>query len=469
MNIPVHFSIRQGGMGVYVSNHRLAREVCLCDQYGTVSGVALERVLARILQMGDLGGEFRRALSHFPYPKMAQKVLNAYFVETGIPKGTLFKGVPVYTINPSDFLISLTVCANFAFVWLAKEGHNNPVTINYLEKISMPHIYAITGAMLAGVDFITMGAGIPIQIPGVIDAIFENRTVTYRVPVDGENIKSYDMSFNHERFFGEKVLFKKKPGFIPIIASNLLASIFVKKLPAGSIYGFVVEEPTAGGHNAPPRKGGTYGPKDEVDYQKIAELGLPFWIGGAKATPQKLKWALSVGAKGIQAGSIFALCEESGMESTIRREIRRQGFEGTLQVRTDMCLSPTGFPFKVVALPGTIAEDAVYQARVRKCDQCALVCLCENPNGTIGYRCPGEPEDQFVRKGGKIEETVGKGCICNGLITTAGLGDGSEPAVVTLGDDVSFLKHLMDEAQSSYGARDAVSYLLGKSKINALF
>ena len=456
----LHPKVIQGGMGVNISNPRLAKAVSIRGQQGTISGVALEKVMPRILQMGDLGGHLRRALAHFPFPDMAQKVLDTYFVEDGIPKGAPFKGAQVFSVKPSDFLISLTICANFAFVWLAKEGHGNPVSINYLEKISMPHLYAIVGAMMADVDFITMGAGIPLQIPEVIDALSEGRTATYRVPVIGRNITSYEMSFNPENFFGEKLFFGKRPGFIPIVASNLLASIFVKKLPKGSVYGFVVEEPTAGGHNAPPRKGGVYGPKDEVDYQKIGELGLPFWIGGAKASPEKLAWALSVGAKGIQAGSIFALCEESGMDPKIRAEIRRQGFEGTLRIRTDMSISPTGFPFKVAVLDGTISERSVYEARARKCDQCALVSLYEKADGAIGYRCPGEPVERFVLKGGKIEETVGIGCICNGLISTAGLGDGSEPALVTLGDDVSFLRRIMTSADSSYSAEDAIRFLL---------
>ncbi len=461
MNIIKYPKIRQGGMGVNISNWELAREVCLHGHYGTVSGVALEIVMPRILQMGDEGGYFRRALSHFPFSQVAKKVLDTYYVENGIPQGVPFKGVPAFSIKPSDLLISLTVCANFAFVWLAKEGHENPVSINYLEKIAMPHVYAITGAMLADVDFITIGAGIPIQIPEVINALYENRTATYRVPVIGKKVTSYDMSFNPESFFGEKISIKKKPGFIPIIASNLLASILVKKLPIGSISGFVIEEPTAGGHNALPRKDGVYGLKDKVDYKGIAQLGLPFWIGGTKASPEELAWALSVGAKGIQAGSIFALSEESGMDPKIRIESRKRGFEGTLQVQTDMCISPTGFPFKLVILDGTISDRDIYEARVRKCNKCALVSLYEKEDGMVGYRCPGEPIKNFIRKGGKMGDTEGVGCICNGLMSTAGVGDEKEPYLVTLGDDVSFLKHLMANSSSSYSVKDAINYLQG--------
>ncbi|MDP3974825.1 MAG: nitronate monooxygenase [Candidatus Jorgensenbacteria bacterium] len=462
--------IIQGGMGVNISGWSLARTVSLLGERGTISGVALERIITRILQAGDPGGHIRRALSHFPFPSAAEKIVDMFYVEGGIPKGTPFKATPVFTVNPTHLLICLTVCANYAFVWLAKENNPNPISVNHLEKIAMPHVYAITGAMLAGVDFVTMGAGIPLQIPKLLDDIAEGREATYRLPVIGKNITSHTMTFDPAKFFGAPLPRVTRPGFVPIIASNLLANIFMKKLPAGSVQGFVVEEWTAGGHNAPPRKPilnekgepePIYGEKDVVDYPELAKLGVPFWIGGSYASPEKLTWALSVGAAGIQAGSIFALSEESGMNPDIRRKIRKLGFEGKLSVRTDMRISPTGFPFKVVNLAGTISEPAVYAARTRICDQGELVSLYERPDGKIGYRCASEPEADFLRKGGDPKDSIGRGCICNGLITTANLGDEEEPPVVTLGDDVSFLPYLMADADSSYTAAQAIKYLLG--------
>ena len=476
MNIKMLPKIIQGGMGVHISGWPLAGEVSRLGQLGTVSGVALERVMARILQIGDPGEHIRRALASFPFRDAARRVLSQYFVAGGIPKDSPFRGVPVFSLNPSRLLIELTVLANYAFVWLAKEGYENDVSINYLEKIAMPHIYAITGAMLAGVDYISMGAGIPLQIPAVIKAILEKKPLEYRVPVTGAKITGQVMSFDPEIFFGQKLPPLKQPKFIPIIASNLLGAIFKKKLPEGSVFGFVVEEPTAGGHNAPPRKivrdesGAplpTYGEKDVVDYAAIAKLGLPFWIGGSYASPEKLKWAQSVGASGIQAGSIFALCDKSGMYPRIREKIRELGFKGELRVRTDMRVSPTGFPFKVVCLDETIAETGVYNSRVRVCNQGALVELYEKPGDIIGYRCAAEPVERFIAKGGKIEETVRRGCLCNGLIATAGLGDRGEAPIVTLGDDVGFLRNLMKSPDDSYTAEAAINWLLGQTANSA--
>jgi NAD(P)H-dependent flavin oxidoreductase YrpB (nitropropane dioxygenase family) len=459
-------SIRQGGMGVYTSDWYLSKTVSKLGGFGTISGVELGRVMARILQRGDPGGHFKRALSHFPFPDVAEEVFNAFYVEGGIPEDKPFKTVPMFTINPSNFLINLTICANFAFVWLAKEGHNNPITINYLTRIAMPHIYAITGAMLGNVDYITMGAGIPDQISRVILAITEGRDVKYRVPVIGKNIAHYEMSFNPDDYFGKYLPLQKRPGFIPIVGSNALASFFAdeKRFPRGSIDGLAVVKWTTGGHHSLPRKNQpTYGELDEVDYFKIAKLGLPFWIGGSCASPEKLAWAQSVGATGIQVASIFALCDESKLDPELKRIARKLGYEGTLRIRIDMRISSTGFPFKIAELEGTISEEEVYKNRCRKCNIGALVSLYEKPDGTIGYRCPSEPvEEGYVRKGGKIEDTVGRGCLCNFLMSTVKLGNRGEPPGVTLGIDYSFLNKLMKNAGGTYTAEDAMNYLLSR-------
>ena len=467
--------IIQGGMGVNISSWLLARTVSMFGQRGTVSGVAAERLMTRMLQVGDPGGHIRRALSHFPFQQVIEKILKTYYVEGGKPAEIPFKNAEPITVKPSDFLISLIVCANYALVWLAKEGHENPIAINYLEKLQMPHIYAITGAMLADVDFITMGAGVAIQIPGLLDNLVADKVVTYHVQVeDPGNPKSvYVMSFSPEdflRIFGGRLPQLRRPSFIPIIASNVLAKAF-KRLPKGSVQGFVIEEPTAGGHNAPPRKivcdekgqaQPIYGQKDVVDYKEIADHGLPFWIGGSYASPEKLQWALSVGATGIQVGSIFAFCDESGMEPELRRKIRVLGYANNLKVRTDMRASPTGYPFKVAELEGTLSEQSVYDGRARVCNQGALVTPYRRADGSIGYRCPSERAEIHTAKSGKTENTVGRVCICNGLIATAGLGDLGEPAIVTLGDDVGFLSHVMANVHSSYSAIDAIRYLLSQ-------
>src|ERR1035441_7937687 len=69
-----HPLIIQGGMSVAVSNWRLANAVSRLGQLGVIGGTALADVLARRLQDGDPGGHMRRALAHFPFPEMADRV-----------------------------------------------------------------------------------------------------------------------------------------------------------------------------------------------------------------------------------------------------------------------------------------------------------------------------------------------------------------------------------------------------------
>ena len=243
--------IIQGGMGVNISSWQLARAVSMLGQQGTVSGTALEVVVAYMLSMGDIGGHIRRALSHFPFPQIAESVLKYYFVDGGLMEKQHPPPVHVWTVIPSRRLIELTICANYAIVWLAKENHDGIISINYLEKIAMPHIYAVTGAIMANVDVITMGAGMPDKMPAVIDSVVAGKTVNYRIPVKplttGKNISNHTMEFEPEKFFGSKLPQVNKPRFIPIISSNLLAKALIRKirrneLSDDSIFGFVIEE-----------------------------------------------------------------------------------------------------------------------------------------------------------------------------------------------------------------------------------
>ena len=460
-----------GGMGIYISTPFLAKSCALLDALGTVSCAGAERVLARILQLGDPSGHYRRALEHFPFPEVAERIIAKYFVADGKSADKDFKQVPMFSLSSGRDLIALTVAASFCMVWLAKEGHANPISVNYLEKIQVPHVYALTGAMLAGVDVVTMGAGITLQVPSVLDAIASGGAPSYRVQVEGSKAGTETISFDPQSFFGRKLPEVKRPEFLPIVSTDVLASLMAKRLPAGSIQGFIVELPTAGGHNAPPRKKGVfdgtgqplYGTKDEVAFDTLRGLGIPFWVGGSFASPEGFAKARSLGAVGIQVGSIFALCDDSGMAPSFRAEIRRLGYRGELAIRTDPSASPTGFPFKVVQLSGTQSDPATYAARDRVCDLSALAVSYERPDGKVGFRCPAELESEYLRKGGVLEDTTGARCLCNGLFSAAGLGNPGELPVFTLGDDLSFLRHLMRDENGTYTAADAIAYLLQKN------
>jgi NAD(P)H-dependent flavin oxidoreductase YrpB (nitropropane dioxygenase family) len=51
------------------------------------------------------------------------------------------------------------------------------VGINLLEKVQMPTLASLYGAMLAGVDVVLMGAGIPTQIAGILDKLSNHEPV----------------------------------------------------------------------------------------------------------------------------------------------------------------------------------------------------------------------------------------------------------------------------------------------------
>ena len=138
-------------------------------------------------------------------------------------------------------------------VWLAREGHDNPVGINYLEKVQIPHLPSLYGAMLAGVGFVLMGAGIPLKIPGVLDALARHEPAIYNLPVSGA-LPTDDtlMTFVPRDFMESDLAPLNRPKFLTIISSNVLAATMLKKAN-GVVDGFVIEGHIAGGHNAPPR------------------------------------------------------------------------------------------------------------------------------------------------------------------------------------------------------------------------
>ena len=461
--------IIQGGMGVAVSDWNLARTVSRLGQMGVVSGTALDLVMARRLQMGDPGGNLRRALAHFPDPGVAKRVLDTYFIEGGKPEKKAFKSIPMYSVDAKRRSHELAMAGGFAEVWLAKEGHDGVVGINFLEKVQLPTTAILYGSMLAGVDYVLVGAGIPRDIPRLIDRLIHHEPTALPVRLlDGAEPTL--MHFDPREALDVRPPELPRPRFLAIIASATLAVSLSRKTPG--VDGFIVEGPTAGGHNAPPR--GTmaldaegqpiYGPRDEVDLGKMRDVGLPFWLAGGKATPGQLRVALAEGAAGIQVGTIFAFCEESGLRADIKHRLLAKARTGDVDVYTDPLASPTGFPFKVVALEGSLSQEEVFQGRERRCDLGYLRDPYERDDGMLGYRCPSEPIEDYLKKGGKLEDTVGRKCICNGLLGTIGLGqqrrDFSEPFIVTAGDDLKDLARILPAESNYYTVADVLSYLL---------
>lgn len=470
-----HFpEIIQGGMGIAVSGWKLANAVGRAGQMGIVSGTVIDVVHTRILGDGDPGGHIRRAYSHFPVPEMAQRVLDRYFVEGGRQPGESYKNVPAWAVDPPEALVELSIVSNFGEIWLAKEGHDSPIGINFLEKIQLPVICSTIGAMLAGVDAIIMGAGIPKQMPKLIRDLAAGRVGEYKVDVEGSLPgEVYTISQDPVALLGPDVKLHE-PAFLAIITSNTLAS-FLMKDPETCPDGFIVELPTAGGHNAPPRGQlkldelgqPIYGDRDFPDFEKMTAAGLPYWIAGSWGKPEMLKQARELGAKGVQVGTAFAFSDESGFSTEVKKQVFEQVEKGGAKVFTDPVASPSGFPFKVVELPGTASEKEVYLERKRVCDLSYLRSCYRKEDGTVGYRCSAEPVNIFVRKGGTVEQTEGKKCLCNHLMSNIGLGQlrkgVPEATLVTSGDDLTEMVTTLGKGRGHYTAADVLEHILQSS------
>lgn len=457
-------------MGIGVSGWRLANAVARRGQLGVVSGTALDTVTARRLQEGDADGALRRAMACFPIPGVADEALARHFRPGGLPGVTPYRLLPIGRERPGPARERFAMLSAFAEIHLAREGHHGPVGINLLTKVQSLNLPSLYGAMLAGVDYVLMGAGIPRDIPAVLDLLSEHRMAALRFDIeDLPDGRAEFLEFDPRPLWDGMPPPLHRPRFLPIVASHSLAIMLARKASA-RVDGFVVEGPTAGGHNAPPRGDAAlnengepvYGPRDEVDVARMRELGLPFWLAGGAGRPGGLAAARREGAAGIQVGTLFAYCDESGLSDEIKRAVLAAAARNEATVLTDPRASPTGYPFKRVR---GVSGLAVADDRDRVCDLGYLRAAYVRPDGRIGHRCPSEPVEAFVRKGGRAEDTVGRLCLCNGLIAAVGhaqvrTSGRSEPPLLTSGDDLvrlgAFLKR-----RHRYSAGDVLDHLLG--------
>ncbi len=462
--------IIQGGMGIGVSNWRLARAVSMRGHLGVVSGTCIDSVLVRRLQDGIDAFDIRSAMERFPLPDVSMRTFKSYFLPEGRPDGMPYKLLPMWREKVSKAREQITMLASFVEVHLAKHDHDGVVGINLLTKVQMPNLATLYGAMLAGVDYVLMGAGIPREIPGVLDAFARGEPASMRFDVEGlAPGETRELTFDPADHFEDGAPELKRPKFLPIVAASSLATMLLRK-STGVVDGFVVEGPTAGGHNAPPRGKlavddtgePLYGPRDVVDPAEMKALGKPFWMAGGTGSPEAVQQAVDAGAAGVQVGTLFAFCEESGLAADLKSAALEQVRAGEVDIRTDLRASPTGFPFKVLNLPGTNAITEQYEQRTRICDLGYLRTAYKREDGRIDYRCPAEPKKDWIRKGGAPEDAEGRKCLCNGLMANIALPqareEGDERALLTTGNELANMKPFLG-GRESYSAGDVIDFL----------
>lgn len=461
--------------------------------------------------MGDPGGHVRRALAAFDAQfgvTIGRKICDRYFIEGGKAPLTRFKNAPLQLIHtqngdlsipapvqPSqpvqlsldEEVVELLIVTGYAEVWLAKEGHAGNIFINFLKKVELPLMYALYGAMLAGVDGVIVGAGNPDGLPAVCSRLANHEAVTNDLLVlYRESGETFTVPFDPQQVAGGMLARTplRRPAFLAIVSlENLVLAL--AQSPSGAPDGFIIEHHTAGGHNAGPQgplvKDGwgqpQYGPQDEPDLQAIRQVGMPFWLAGGYGSREKLHQARAAGAAGVQVGSAFALAEESGMKPAYRTAILDELKKGTADadlVHTTL-YSPTGFPFKVAQIGGTLADGEVYAARHRVCDlgllqQRGLSKADANGTRQLFQRCQAAPVEDFVNKRGLRPNAEEKRCLCNGLLACVGLGQVvkqngvpvEEPAIVTLGNHLDGIRRLSRNGQTPYWVRDVVNDILGE-------
>ncbi len=509
MDFLKNIQLIQGGMGVYVSNWRMAKAVSMERPgvtAGTVSGTGLDLVYVRMLQLGDPGGHVRRAMTALDSKygvNIGQKITERYFIEGGKAPKDRFKIAPMqylrgpdgtdnipmpanppvpFALTVRDDIVELLIATGFAEVWLAKEGHSGNIFMNFLKKIEIPLVFTMYGAMLAGVDGFIVGAGNPDGLPAISASLANHETVKidmlvlYREP--GED---FYISFDPKQVADGKLAQTpvNRPAFLAIASlDNLVQTLAQSQTQAPD--GFIIEHHTAGGHNAGPQgpmkvddKGQPiYSELDEPNLDVIRQVGIPFWLAGGYGSRDRLQVARNAGATGVQVGSVFALSEESGMKPVYRSailEMIKKGTDDAAVVQTTL-FSPTGFPFKVVQLMDTLASDEVYSHRSRICDigllqQRGLTAPDANGNRKLFQRCSAAPIEDFVNKRGLRHNAESKRCLCNGLMSTVGLGqvliNGEEPPIITLGNHLDGIRRLSHQGQNTYWVKDIVQDILG--------
>lgn len=186
-------------------------------------------------------------MAHFPSPAMAQRVLATFFRDGG-REGKPYRPNPTLTITPTREAVELSLVGNFVEVWLAKEGHDGVVGINFLEKIQMATPAAALGAMLGGVDYVLMGAGIPREIPRLLRDFAAGRPGSVNVDVHGRG--PTPCTVDPVAMLGDDLpATLHKPDFLAIISVHSLATYLYRDEDIRP-EGFVVEGPRAGGHSA---------------------------------------------------------------------------------------------------------------------------------------------------------------------------------------------------------------------------
>ena len=198
----------------------------------------------------------------------------------------------------------------------------------------------------------------------------------------------------------------KRPFFLPIISSSMLALTLVRKAN-GRVDGFIswraprreatTRHPGAAS-SSPPSVSRFTGSGTPSISQSSASWGFRSGSQAVTARPRVSTVRSRAGAAGIQVGTAFAFCEESGLDARYKELVLKMALAGAANVFTHPVASPTGFPFKVARVEGSLSEEEDYLLRTRVCDLGYLREAYRRDDASIGHRCPSEPAAAWAAK-----------------------------------------------------------------------
>lgn len=431
----------------------LARAVARAGQLGVVSGTLLPVITARRLQRGDPGGHLRRAFEHFPYPGVARRVWDDFYVPGGKPPQVPFDPIrqPVRGAGPA--LTELLVVAGFAELFLAREGHAGRVAMHHHGQAQTALLPSLYGALLAAPSHLILSGA---NTAAVLDSIVrlcrgEDGALELAVSsgTPGEPVPCC---------FDPRLLVGGTPPALPLprilVTVNSAAEAAALLARAGDrVTGFLLVNASPGGFS------------ETSEVGSMRALGRPFWLAGLPARAENLAAALRCGATGVVVSTPFYYCAESELDTDVKERVVRGIGEAPARLDVTFLSSPTGFSVPVVPLEGTAAHPAGFAARTRFCDVGFLRQLYLKPDGGMGYRCPGEPLPGYVEKGGDARQAVQQHCLCNAVLASLGLGqrrleEALERPLAPAGEELEALAQFVAPGRNQFEAADVVATLL---------
>ena len=276
--------------------------------------------------------------------------------------------------------------ANFCEVFLAKEGHDGLVGINFLRKIELPIPFACLGAMLAGVDYVLVGAGQSGRPAGAAPPALPpaGRRAARCAPAGHDQRPRDVRRSGAARAPCSATVAPLTPGrqLLAIVASDELAAGLAGQA-ATRPDGFVVEgrhsrraQRTAPGSAAARPRPGSRSTATATPSTWRRSTGWGCRSGSPVHAARRRACCCAQHSR-APPGSRWAPPSRSASNPASADQLKRQVLGDRRRrwragVRTDWRASPTGYPFKVVQAPGTLSDAAVVAGRPRVCDLGAL-------------------------------------------------------------------------------------------------